>query len=60
MYFNLGLMIIPCGDVKETRNGRSIEQDSFKTDLQGQNVFTLVTQCVIATNNARLGLLFSC
>ena len=42
MYFNLGLMIIPCGDVKETRNGRSIEQDSFKTDLQGQNVFTLV------------------
>ena len=42
MYFKLGLMVIPCGDVKETRNGRSIEQDSFKTDLQGQNVFTLV------------------
>ena len=43
VYFNLGLMIIPCGDVKETRNGRSIEQDSFTTGLQGQNVFTLVT-----------------
>ena len=43
MYFNLGLMIIPCGDVKETRNGRSIEQDSFETDLYGQNFFTLVT-----------------
>ena len=42
MYFNLGLMITPYGDVKETRNGQSIKQDSFKTDLQGQNVFTLV------------------
>ena len=43
MYFNLGLMITPCGGVKEKRNGQSIKQDSFKTDLQGQNVFTLVS-----------------
>ena len=37
------VLIIPCGDVKLTRNGRNIEQDSSNTDLQGQNVFTLVT-----------------
>ena len=36
-------MITFRGDVKKLRNGQSIEQDSFKTYLQGQNVFTLVT-----------------
>ena len=30
-------MITFCGDVKKPRNGRSIEQDSFKIYLQGQN-----------------------
>ena len=40
MYFNLGLTFIPCGDVKINKNWPKHQQDSFKTDLQGQDVFT--------------------